>query len=75
MSDTTDDPLIENPPDETEPDTTPSENPEGFPYAQICGLLGYDPTEIKALTITETQAIAVSVDYPEPLIREGAHDA
>lgn len=40
---------------------------EGFSYAQICELLGFNPSETRALTITENTVVAVSNTYIEPV--------
>lgn len=45
------------------PDVPPA---EGASYAEICEFLGFDPTAIKSVTITQTAVIAVSSNYPEP---------
>jgi len=46
----------------TEPAPEPVEDPNA---AAIRGL-GFDPSLVRAVVVTPTSAVAISVDYPEP---------
>lgn len=51
---------------------TPPEVSEGFSYAQICALLGFDPASTVSLVITTEGARAISTDLIEPIVE--VHD-
>ena len=34
--------------------------------------LGFDPTQVQAVVLTPTSAVAVAIDYPEPYVKPEA---